>query len=192
MSFPTTPVFQSVAVKSVDPTLFSESVSGRTQARKVSGQRWELKAKYPPMTQTDFMPVYAYVVSQRGRFNTFTIRIPVLEDARGTASGAFLVNGAKTAGQTVIAIDGGTGTLVAGDFVKFAHDKVYMIVANTETSGNTSSITVSPALVTSIADDEAIVYDNVPIKVRFKRDVQQFNMSNDLMFRYEVDFIEAL
>jgi hypothetical protein len=137
MSFPTSPVFQSVSVYSVDPTLFSESVSGRTQARKVSGQRWELKAKYPPMTQADFMPVYAFVVSQRGVLNTFTVRIPVLEDALGTASGTFLVNGSKTAGQTVIAIDGGSGTLVAGDFVKFAHDKVYMITAHTETSGNT-------------------------------------------------------
>jgi hypothetical protein len=175
-----------------DPTLFSESVSGRTQARKVSGQRWELKAKYPPMTQADFMPVYAYVVSQRGRLNTFTVRIPVLEDARGTASGTFSVNGAKTAGQTVISIDGGSGTLVEGDFIKFAHDKVYMVVAHSETSGNTRSITVSPALVVSIADNSSITYDNVPIKVRLKRDVQQFNMSNDSMFRYELDFIEAL
>ncbi len=192
MSFPTSPVFQSITVTSVDPTLFSESVNGRTQTRKVSGQRWQLKASYPAMTQTSFMPVYAYVVSQRGMLNTFTVRIPVLEDARGTASGTFLVNGSKTAGQTVIAIDGGTGTLVEGDFIKFAHDKVYMVTAHTETTGNTTSITVSPPLVDDIANNSSITYDNVPIKVRLKNDVQAFSMANDSMFRYELDFIEAL
>jgi len=192
VSFPTTPIFQSLALSSNDPTLFSESVSGRTQARKVSGQRWEVRAKYPPMTRTDFMPVYAFVAMQRGMLNTFTVQIPVLEDALGTASGTFSVNGAKAAGQTVISIDGGSGTLVEGDFIKFAHDKVYMVVAHSETSGNTRSITVSPPLVDSIANNSSITYDNVPIKVRLKRDVQQFNMSNDAMYRYEVDFIEAL
>ena len=192
MSFPTTPVFQEVKVVSVDPTLVSEAVNGRTQARKVSGQRWELKASYPPMNQADFMPVYAYVASQRGMLNTFTVRIPVLEDARGTASGTFVVNGSKTAGQTVIAIDGGTGTLVEGDFIKFAHDKVYMVTAHTETNGNTTSITVTPPLTTTIANDSSITYDNVPIKVRLKNDVQAFVLANDSMFRYELDFIEAL
>ena len=78
MSLPTSPVFQSANIKSVDPTLFSESVSGRTQARKVSGQRWEVTATYPPMTKADFMPVYSYVVSKRGTLSTFTMRIPGL------------------------------------------------------------------------------------------------------------------
>ena len=192
MTFPTSPVFQSVTVTSIDTNLFSEAVSGRTQARKVSGQKWLLKAKYPPMTKADFMPVFAYVVSKRGRLNTFTVRIPELEDARGTAAGTFLVNGAKSAGVTVITIDGGTGTIVEGDFIKFAHDKVYMVTAHTESTGNTTSITVSPPLVDDIANNSSITYDNVPIKVRLKNDVQAFSMANDSMFRYELDFLEEL
>ena len=192
MAYPTTPVFQSVNLKSNDKTLTSQTVNGRTQSRKLASQYWEFSAKYPPMTQADFMPVYAYVMQQRGQSNTFTVRIPVLEDARGTASGTLRVNGTKAAGQTTIVVDGITGTVVEGDMIKFSHDKVYMVVGHTETSGNTTSIEIQPPLRSSVANDSIIAYDNVTMKVRLRNDVQSFGMSNDGLFRYEVDFIEAL
>ena len=192
MAYPTTPVFQSVNLKSNDKTLTSQTVNGRTQSRKLASQYWEFSAKYPPMTQADFMPVYAYVMQQRGQSNTFTVRIPVLEDARGTASGTLKVNVAKAAGQTTIAVDGITGTIVEGDLIKFGHDKVYMVVGHTETSGNTRTIEIQPPLRSNVANDETINYDNVTMKVRLRNDIQSFGMSNDGLFRYEVDFIEAL
>ena len=192
MAYPTTPVFQSVNLKSNDKTLTSQTVNGRTQSRKLSSQYWEFSAKYPPMTQADFMPVYAYVMQQRGQSNTFTVRIPVLEDARGTASGTLRVNGTKAAGQTTIVVDGITGTIVEGDMIKFSHDKVYMVVGHTETSSNTTSIDIQPPLRSNVANDETINYDTVTMKVRLRNDIQSFGMSNDGLFRYEVDFIEAL
>ena len=192
MAYPTTPVFQSVNLKSVDKTLTSMTVNGRTQSRKLASQYWEFSAKYPPMTQADFMPVFAYVMQQRGQSETFTVRIPVLEDARGTASGTFRVNGAKASGQTTIVVDGITGTIVEGDMIKFTHDKVYMVVSHTETGGNTTSIDIQPPLRSSVANDQVITYDNVTMKVRLKNDIQSFGLSNDGLMRYEVDFIEAL
>jgi len=192
MAYPTTPVFQSVNLKSNDKTLTSQTVNGRTQSRKLSSQYWEFSAKYPPMTQADFMPVYAYIMKQRGQSETFTVRIPILEDARGTASGTLRVNGTKAAGQTTIVVDGITGTVVEGDMIKFSHDKVYMVVGHTETSSNTTSIDIQPPLRSNVANDETINYDNVTMKVRLRNDIQSFGMSNDGLFRYEVDFIEAL
>ena len=192
MAYPTTPVFQSVNLKSNDKTLTSQTVNGRTQSRKLASQYWEFSAKYPPMKQADFMPVYAYVMKQRGQNATFTVRIPVLEDARGTASGTLKVNVAKAAGLTTIAVDGITGTIVEGDMIKFGHTKVYMVVGHSETSGNTRSIDIEPPLRVGVANDETITYDNVTMKVRLRNDIQSFGMSNDSMFRYEVDFVEAL
>jgi hypothetical protein len=192
MAYPITPVFQSVNLKSNDKTLTSQTVNGRTQSRKLASQYWEFSAKYPPMKQADFMPVYAYVMKQRGQNATFTVRIPILEDARGTASGTLKVKGAKTAGQTSIVVDGITGTIVEGDMIKFSHDKVYMVVGHTETTSNTTTIVIEPPLRTAVADNETITYDNVTMKVRLRNDIQSFGMSNDSMFRYEVDFIEAL
>jgi hypothetical protein len=192
MAYPTTPVFQSVNLKSNDKTLTSQTVNGRTQSRKLASQYWEFSAKYPPMKQADFMPVYAYVMKQRGQNATFTVRIPILEDARGTASGTLKVNGAKTAGQTSIVVDGITGTIVEGDMIKFSHDKVYMVVGHTETTSNTTTIVIEPPLRSNVANDETINYDNVTMKVRLRNDIQSFGMSNDSMFSFEVDFIEAL
>lgn len=193
MSYPETPVFQSLSFESVDPTLVSESVNGRTQTRKIAGQRWALNAKYPPMSRADFMPVYAFLMQQRGQLNSFTLTIPLLEDARGTATGSLKANGGASAGATSVTVDGITGTLVEGDMVKFAgHTKVYMVVAHTETTGNTTNITVSPALRSAVANNEAVTYDDVPIKVRLKNDVQAFDLRVDSLFEYEVDFIEAL
>jgi len=192
MAYPISPVFESVNLKSIDRTLTSQTVNGRTQSRKLASQYWEFSAKYPPMKQADFMPVFAYVMKQRGKSETFTVRIPILEDARGTASGIFKVNGAKAAGQTTIVVDGITGTVVEGDMIKFGHDKVYMVVSHTEATGNTTSIEIQPPLRDGVANDEVITYDNVTMKVRLKNDIQSFGFSNDGLMRYEVDFIEAL
>ena len=72
----------------------------------------------------------AFIMKQRSQKENFTIIPPEVEDARGTAAG--IPHGTASAGATSITLGGtGTGTLKAGDFIKFAnHDKVYMVVAD--------------------------------------------------------------
>ena len=191
MSYPTTPVFRSVNLQSQSPTLVSEAVSGKIQARQIAGQRWSFTASYPPMTRSEFAPVSAFIMQQRGRLNTFTIELPIMSDSASSATGTLRVNGSKTAGNTVIATDGLTGSLNVGDMVKFnGHDKVYMVVAVSGT--NMTSMTIEPPLVEAIANDEAIIYNNVPMKVRLNNDVQEFGLRTDSLVSYEVDFLEAI
>lgn len=191
MSYPTSPVFRTVNLQSISPTLVSESASGKLQARQIAGQRWSFTASYPPLTRSEFAPVSAFIMQQRGRLNTFTIEIPVVSDSASSATGTLAVNGAVTAGNTVIAVDGLTGSLELGDLVKFdGHDKVYMVVAKSGT--NMTSMTIEPPLVDDIADDEEVIYNNVPMKVRLNNDVQEFGLRTDSLVSYEVDFIEAI
>ena len=191
MAYPTSPVFQSVNLQSQSPTLVSEAASGKLQARQIAGQRWVFTASYPPLTRAEFAPVSAFIMQQRGRLNTFTIEIPVVSDSASSATGTLAVNGAVTAGNTVITVDGLTGSLELGDLVKFnGHDKVYMIVAKSGT--NMTSMTVEPPLVDNVANNEAIIYNNVPMKVRLNNDVQEFGLRTDSLVSYEVDFIEAI
>lgn len=195
MSYPTSPKFRTVDLKSENSSLMSETVSGKIQIRQVANQKWSFSAKYPPMTRAEFMPIYAFLMQQKGMFGTFTVQIPIMEDARGTASGTLAVNnGAGYAiGASTIAVDGITGTVVEGDLIKFAgHDKVYMVVSHTETSGNTTSIGIEPPLYDAVADDETISYDDVPMKVRLRNDVQEFAIRTDSLMEYEVDFIEVI
>jgi len=189
MSYPTNPVFNAINMTSQSPTLFSETVSGRQQSRKIGGQKWSFTATYPPMTQAEFQPVWAFVVAQQGRHTTFTIIPPVIGSTSGTGTGTVTCSSASK-GATSVTIGGLTGTLKAGDFVKFAnHDKVYMLTADRSSSG---SISIEPALIEAVTTGAQLIYNSVPFTVRLANDVQSYKLSGNQLFAYEVDVVEAL
>jgi len=189
-TYPTTPEFQAINLESRHNNVMSETVSGRMQVRTLGGQRWSFTAKYNPMTREEFQPVFAFVMSQQGRFGTFTIVPPVIGNASGDVSGTALVNATTAAGATSVAIDGITGTIKAGDFIKFAsHSKVYMVTADRAGAG---SVSIEPPLVSGVTDNEAITYDSVPFTMRLANDVQSYNLASNEYYEYELDMIEVL
>jgi len=189
-TYPTTPEFQAINLESRHNNVMSETVSGRMQVRTLGGQRWSFTAKYNPMTREEFQPVFAFVMSQQGRFGTFTNVPPVIGDASGDVSGTALVNATTAAGATSVAMDGITGTIKAGDFIKFAsHSKVYMVTADRAGAG---SVSIEPPLVSGVTDNEAITYDSVPFLMRLANDVQSYNLASNEYYEYEPDMIEVL
>jgi hypothetical protein len=189
-TYPTDPEFQAINVVSKHSTLMSETVSGRRQFRSVGGQRWEFTARYNPMTRAEFMPVYAFVTSQQGMLGSFMIVPPVISSTSGTASGSMLVNGNHAIGDSTISVDGFTGTLKAGDFVKFAsHTKVYMVIADRSGAG---VMTIEPALVEAVSNDQSVTYNNVPFTMSLLRDTQEYSLSSNEYFTYEIDMSEVL
>ncbi len=73
---------------------------------------------------------------------------------KGTGA-SYLVNDAALAvGDTVIAADGGTGTILAGDVVTFAGDSNKYVVTSALASG--SFTIAAPGLQTAVADNSAI------------------------------------
>ena len=193
--------FTAINVRNNQKTLLSETDSGKTFRRQVQGQRFSFTVSYPPMTRSDFAPVMAFIMKQRNRKENFTVTFPSYLDAQGNETGTLLVNGSHTATDTTIAIDGfagdGAGRLKAGDFIKFAHDKVYMIVEDATSSSNASTVTIEPPLREALTDNSSVTYDSVPFNVHLTSDVQEFatsqNDSNgNLLFSYEFDVIESL
>ena len=92
-----------------------------------------------------------------------------------------------------------TGTLKAGDFVKFAsHNKVYMVVADATADGsNEATITIEPPLITALANDSAVTYDNVPFTVHLINDIQEFgtvgaDKDGNVLYQFELDVEETL
>lgn len=196
-TYPTSPVFSSIGFTSEQKTITSTTDSGKMFSVQVDGQRWKFSASYPPMTRQRFAPVYAFIVKQRSQKETFTIVPPVISSARGHEVNNVAVNGVHTAGDTTIAVDGhhnnSAGAFLAGDLIKFGgHDKVYMIVEDVNPVANASTLTIEPPLRQALADDETITYDNVPFTVRLTNDIQTFNTDNIDLYKFEVDFIEAL
>ena len=192
-TFPTSPAPRNAVIRSQQTTIVSVTTSGRKQARQIDGQRFAITLQFPTMTRAEFAPIQAFVMKQRSQKETFQISVPDLKDAKGSISGTVLVNGAHSAGDTTIDVDGMTGEIKAGDFVNFAGDtKVYMVVSDATAVAGAATLTIEPPLRSAIADDAAVTYDGVEFTVRLTNDVQQFNTGDLDLYRFEVDFIEAL
>lgn len=189
-TYPTTPIFSTVGFRSVNYNLSSQSISGRTQVRNIGGQRFEFSAQYTRMTRSEFAPILVFTMAQRGSAETFTIVLPQISSKSGDASGTILVNGAADIGATTVGVDGVTGTLKAGDMIKFAnHTKVYMLTADRAGNGN---ISIQPALRVAVPNDNAVTFDSVPFTVRLNNDIQEFNLGSASLVDYEIDMIEAV
>lgn len=188
--------FRTLGIKSMQDTIISKSVSGKKLARQIDNQRFAFTIEIITGKRSDvYGELMAFIMKQRSGKENFTIVPPEVEDARGTASGT--PNGTASAGATSITLGGtGTGTLKAGDVIKFAsHDKVYMVVAD-QSDISTGSLTIEPPLTTSITNSD-IQYDNVPFTVFLTNDVQEFGVvgsdkDGNLLYQYEFDVEEAL
>ena len=193
-TYPTSPEFRSLNFASEQKTKTSTTDSGKMFSTQVDGQRFKFSATYPPMSRSDFAPVLAFIMKQRSQKETFQISLPDLKNAKGNVSGSVLVKNAHTAGDTTITVDAMTGTLKAGDLVKFAGDtKVYMVVSDVTADGsNEATLTIEPPLRSAISDNASVTFDGVEFTVRLTNDLQQFTTDDLDTFRFEVDFIEAL
>ena len=190
-SYPTTPVPRSAKISSQQNTIVSVTSSGRKQARQIDGQRFTITLQYPPMSRSEFSPIKAFIMKQRSQLETFTVIPPATEsDAQGTASGT--PTGTASAGATSITLGGsGSGTLKAGDFIKFAnHNKVYMVVAD-QSDISTGTLTIEPPLTTAVSGAN-ITFNDVPFTVSLISDIQEYNIGTTNLYVYELDVVEVL
>ena len=196
-AFPiSTAKFESLGIKSIQNTIISKTVSGKKLARQIDGQRWGFTARVITAKRSDvYGELMAFIIKQRSGKENFTIIPPEVENARGTASGT--PNGTASAGDTSITLGGsGSGTLKAGDMIKFAnHDKVYMVVAD-QSDISTGTLTIEPPLTTAVSSID-ITYDNVPFTVHLTNDIQEFGVAGadkdgNALYQFEFDVEESL
>jgi len=191
--------FESLGIRSIQNTIISKTVSGKKLARQIDNQRFGFTARIITAKRSDvYGELMAFIIKQRSGKENFTIIPPEVEDARGNVSGTVLVNGVHAVGDTTITVDAMTGTLKAGDFIKFAHDKVYMVVADVTADGsNEATVTIEPPLLVALANDSGVTYDNVPFTVHLTNDIQEFGVAGAdkdgaLLYQFEFDVEESL
>tara|TARA_R100000773_G_C4170375_1_gene84311 strand:+ start:17 stop:625 length:609 start_codon:yes stop_codon:yes gene_type:complete len=199
-AFPiSTSKFETLGIQSQQSTLISKSMSGKKLTRQIQDQRFGFTARIITAKRSDvYGELMAFIMKQRSSKEDFTITPPEVKNARGNVSGTVLVNGVHAVGDTTITVDAMTGTLKAGDFVKFAHDKVYMIVADVTADGsNEATLTIEPPLITALANDSSVTYDSVPFKVHLTNDLQEFgtvgaDKDGNILYQFELDVEETL
>ena len=195
--------FETMGIKSVQNTIISKSLSGKKLSRQIDNQRFGFTARIIVGKRSDiYGELMAFIIKQRSGKENFTIIPPEVEDARGVETGTLAVNGSHTAGDTTIAIDGfaadTANRLRVGDFIKFnGHTKVYMVVADVTSSSGAATVTIEPPLVSSLADDETVSYDNIPFTVHLTNDIQEFgaigsDKDGNLLYQFEFDVEESI
>ena len=134
--FPISPKANSIKITSISPTLTSLTHSLKRQVRRRGGQRWLLDVGFALMTREQFAPIWSFSVAQQGQFKTFQYVPYPYNSTSGDATGYLVTTSALGAGSSTIPINGFSGSLKKGDFIKFAgHTKVYMVI-DTVTSFN--------------------------------------------------------
>jgi len=197
-TFPSSPAPRDVAISTNQNTIVTTTASGRRQARQIDGQRFRLRVRFPIMTRAEFAPINAFVMKQRSQMESFQYVPPTIDDALGVASGVISVNGAISAGATTCSIDGmansTSGVFKAGDYFRFTgQNKVYMVMADVSSNGSgQGTLTFEPPLRANVSDNAVLIYSNVDFTVGLTGDIQEFNISTENYFQYEVDLIEVL
>lgn len=192
-NYPATIGIQSIDFQSRYYNVMSESISGRTQSRHLGGHRFEFTANYTRMDRQSFAAIQAFYMKQKGSVESFQFVLPEISYQTGDAAGTVLAAGGAAIGDTDIDVDGITGTLKAGDVIKFAgHSKVYMITDDVTAAAGAATVSVQPPLISAVADDEGVVIDAVPFTVRFRGDLQQYSLESASLVSFDADFIEAV
>jgi len=188
--------FSTMGIRTSQDTIITITDSGKKLSRQIDGQRFGFTAQIITAKRSDvYGELMAFIMKQRSSRENFTIVPPEIEDARGTASGT--PNGTASAGAVSITIGGSaTGTLKAGDFIKFSnHSKVYMVVED-QNDISTGTLTIEPPLITAVSSTD-IQYDNVPFTVYLTNDIQEFGVvgadkNGNALYQFEIDVEEAL
>ena len=72
-----------------------------------------------------------------------------------------------------------------------------MVVSDVTSSSNAATVTIEPPLITALADDSVVTYDNVPFTVHLTNDLQQFgaigaDKDGNILYQFELDVEETL
>ena len=190
--FPTSPNFRSLNFKDNRPTLLNQTLSGRKQVRQIGSQYFSFTVQMPPLQQEKAQEVFAFLQKQKGSFEDFTIVAPLDNLGAGKAQTSVQVVGSHTAGDASIALNGfsnsQTGALKAGDLIKFAnHSKVYMVQVDIDSdSGGALTVLISPNLVASLADNEAVTVNKPSFTVYLENN--EIMYSTDASGFYSISF----
>jgi len=197
-TFPSSPVFESLKITSYSPTLTSVSHNLMRQVRTRGSHQWYIEGVFPEgLSRAQWAPMYAFLVAQRGQYETFQFTPPYLDDTSGTPLGTPVVDGADQTGRTVDTTGWtplSTDLLKAGDFIRFnSMKKVYMVTEDVDSDADgDATISIEPSLRVSPVNSDAIVYNNVDFTVALTNDKQVFSLEAPTLFSLEVSMIEVI
>lgn len=189
-AFPTSPSFRTLNFTDNRPTLINRTLSGKKQVRQIGGQYFSFTVAMPPLEQLDAQSIFAFLQKQKGSFENFTITYPINNKGTSKNETDILVNGSHSLSDSTIALDGFSHTnnaLRAGDLIKFAnHSKVYMVQDDVTASSGAATVSISPNLVATLADNEAVTVNKPSFTVYLESN--EITYSTDISGLFNISF----
>jgi len=197
-SFPSTPAPSAIKIQSYQPTRVSLSHNLRRSVRTNGAQRWVITADWIGLTRAQFAPIQAFILAQRGQWDTFSAVLPVQKLPQGAASSssAVIVNGANQQGRS-LATRGWTanlaGVLKAGDFIGIVgQSKVYMVTSDANADGTgAATLAIEPALIAVPGDSVSVVVRNVPFTLAMGGDTLESAVAPGGIYNFSAQMVEA-
>ena len=195
-TFPLTPAPSAIKIQSYQPTRVSISHNLRRSVRTNGAQRWVITADWVGLTRAQFAPIQAFVVAQRGQWDSFTAVLPAHKLPQGVATGTPQINGANQQGRSLSTrgwTAGLTGALKAGDFLGISgQTKVYMVTADVNADAfGLATLAIEPALLAVPADGAVITVRNVPFTLALGADTMESAVAPGSIYNFSLQLVEA-
>ena len=84
------------------PNTTTYTLSGKRSVKQFAAQYFSFSVQMPPMIQADFQAFHAFLVKQKGSFDTFTFQYPLENQGADKAQTDILVNGTAAIGATQV------------------------------------------------------------------------------------------
>jgi hypothetical protein len=195
-TFPSTPAPSAIKIQSYQPTRVSISHNLRRSVRTNGAQRWVVTADWVGLTRAQFAPIQAFVLAQRGQWDTFTAALPAHKLPQGVATGTPLVNGANQQGRSLSTrgwTAGLAGALKAGDFIGISgQTKVYMVTADVNADAfGLASVAIEPALLEVPVGGATLLVRNVPFTLALGADTLESGVAPGSIYNFSLQLVEA-
>tara|TARA_B100002019_G_scaffold111531_1_gene95946 strand:- start:7466 stop:8269 length:804 start_codon:yes stop_codon:yes gene_type:complete len=191
---------QSYDLTSIHQTQLSTTQSMHRHVSDKGGQRFGIKFNYSPLTRDQFLPIWTFLITQKGRFGRFTLALPNSEP-RGSlrvASGQTHIQVKTTVnnGNTVTLKNfhpSSSKVIKQGDYFRFGtQGKTY--IATQDYDSNASGevvLTIYPNLTASVAGNTQVYFEPV-FFVSLVNDNLDVNVPSNNNANFSVEFIETI
>lgn len=179
---------KSITLVSNQPTVTTQTLSGRTQVRSFGGQFYSGTITFPALNRADTRKVYGFLLSKRGSLTQFTIAPHPFTQVTGSQSASEgLASGASVGARSVTTT--GSNEFAAGDLIKFSnHTKAYMV---TSVSGQT--LNIEPGLISAVTTGHTVESGtNFFMTVRIDGDANSFEMNEASISNIKFNFYEVV
>jgi len=206
--------FRAMNFRQETSTAVTKTQSGRIIRSSVATTLWRATLDFAAITYEQFRQIQGFIALARGSLNDFTIELPNISNRTATAEIQDSATGQLEVSAQDIAVGGVAGSteitgvvvdtilgatdktiLKMGDVIKFAnHDKVYMLSTDITTTGSVGDILINfePGLVTAVTAGTQIIYNNVPFKMIFANNLQDYRYNVDGTVNARIDVQEVI